>query len=170
MEEFAVSPPNALLYLLAGIVGIGLLSLLVKRGERRKKLSAVAILVVISVVLGVWLYRPITITVDEQGISTSGRLAFEFAWEEVDSALFEPNLPTSEWRPTVRRLGAAIGSYRTGRFLLSNGESAQVVMEREDATVIVRANESTYLLAPGDVEKLAEAIDQYRTIGGSPND
>lgn len=166
MEEFVVSPPNTLLYIIVGILVVGVTSVLLKRGDRRKKITGLVILVVVSGALLLFLYRPIRIEVDADGVAISGRINEELAWSRVESALFEPNLPASEWRPTVRQVGAAIGSYRTGRFLLSNGESAQLAMERADATVVLRTAETTYLLAPPDVEALAQAIDQYRVIEG----
>jgi hypothetical protein len=165
MEEFVVSPPNTLLYIVAGILVLGLASTFLKRGDRKKKLSALVTLVVIAAALVGFLYRPIRITVDPEGISISGRLSRDLAWSQVNSALFEPNLPDSQWRPTVRQMGAAVGSYRTGRFLLSNSEPARVAMEREDATVIIQTADETLLLAPANVEELAAAIGRYRIIG-----
>lgn len=170
MEEFVVSPPNTLLYIIAGILVVGLASVLLHRGDRRKKITALAVLIVVSAGLLLFLYRPTRIEVDADGVAISGRITEEFTWSQVESALFEPNLPVSEWRPTVRQVGAAIGSYRTGRFLLSNGNPAQLAMERDDSTVILRTADTTYLLAPPDVEALAQAINSYRTIGEEGND
>ena len=117
---------------------------------------------VVLAALLIVLYRPVTLTVSPDGITTSGINPIELSWGEVSSAVFEPNLRTSEYRPTVRTRGVALGDYRTGRFLLSNGDSARVFMERLDRAVVVVTGELTYLFAPEEVEELAAAVDRYR--------
>jgi hypothetical protein len=125
-----------------------------------RKALGIGITVLAVGVVVVIFYRPMTITVNREGISFTR--ATDLRWEEVDSAVFEPNLPNSPFRPTVRTRGIAIGEFRTGRFLLSNGDRAQVFMEQSDSAVVLRTESLTYVLAPVDAAALAEAVDTYR--------
>jgi hypothetical protein len=138
-------------------------TVLLRKGERRRKITAVVIAVIVAGALLLVLYRPVTLTVGPEGVTTSGINSIDLSWNEISQAYLESNLPRSEYRPTVRTRGAAIGQYRTGRFLLSNGDSARVFMERSDAAVILVTADLTYLLAPEDVEGLAEAVDRFYT-------
>lgn len=166
MKEFVLSPPAAILYLAGGVLLVALASIFLKKGERARKAIGIGIVVVVVVGIIVFAYRPVRITVDEEGLAVSGAGGVELAWQEIDSALFEPNLPASEYRPSVRTRGIALGDYRTGRFLLSNRDPARVFMERSDAAVVIRTDDLTYLLAPQDVEGLASAIDELRVYEG----
>jgi hypothetical protein len=81
-------------------------------------------------------------------------------WDEVDHAFLETDLPSSEFRPTVRTRGAAVGEYRTGRFMLSNGLPARVLMERSDAAIVLVTDDLTYLFAPEEIDGLADAVNR----------
>ena len=163
MTEFTLAPPAAILLIAGGVAVLAVISTFLKKGEWPRKIVALVIVAVVITALLIVTYRPTTITVSETGIRLSGSGRTEFLWDDVNSAVFEPALVTSEYRPTVRTRGVAIGDYRRGRFLLSNGDPAQVHMERADSAVIVQTDELTYLFAPEDVERLAAAIDEYRT-------
>lgn len=163
MKEFVLSPPPAILYFTAGVLAVVVLIVLLKKGELAKKAIGLGIAVVVLGLVVLIFYRPTTITVDSEGIAIRGPGGTELAWSEVESAVYEPNLPTSPFRPTVRTRGIAIGEYRAGLFLLSNGNRARVSMEQPDSAVVLRTTDLTYLLAPEDVAGLAAAINEYRT-------
>lgn len=162
MEEFMLSPPNTVLYVAGAILLVAVASIFLKRGAWGRKAIGLGIAVLVIAAVLFFVYRPVTIRVDEAGIEVDGAGGLELAWEEVDSAVFEPNLSTSPFRPTVRTRGVAIGGYRTGLFLLSNGKRARVFMVQSDAAVVVRTDELTCLFAPEEAQALAEAIDTYR--------
>jgi hypothetical protein len=170
MEEFVLSPPPVVLYLAGAVLLTALVSVVLTKGGRTRKAIGAGVIVLVAVAIVVFAYRPVAIRVDEGGIEIDGISGVELGWDEVDSAVFEPNLSMSPFRPTVRTRGIAIGSYRTGRFLLSNGDAARVYMERADAAVVLRTEDLTYLLAPGDVEGLAQAIGTYRVYDGPDAD
>lgn len=164
MVEFVFHPPNVILFLAIGIVAVSVVSVVLKKGSRSRKVIALAIVVAVAGVLLLAFYRPTTLTVDSDGVRTNGLRGVALTWADVEHAYFETNLRTSEYRPTVRTNGAAIGDFRTGRFLLSNGESAQVLMERSDQAVVLVTAERTYLFAPSRIDLLVDAINRYRPL------
>ena len=161
MAELVFRPPNALLFVALGIVAVGVISVFLKKGEVGRKVLSVAIVVVVAGAVLLFLYRSTTLTIDRTGVRATGTGAINLSWDEVDRVVLERNLATSEYRPTVRSRGVAIGSYRTGRFSLSNGSPGQVLMERSDQAAILVADDRTYLLAPEDTETLFEAIREF---------
>ncbi len=162
MSEFGISPPLSLLVLLAVIVVASAALSLVRRGNQRRKLVSLGLVIVASVALALVVYRPSTIQVDENGIAIDGPGAVVLEWQEVRSAVFDTNLAAGSFRPTVRVRGFAIGDFRRGRFLLSNGDEAEVFMSQGDAAVVIRTEDYTYLLAPDEVSELAREIDTFR--------
>ena len=166
--EFVFRPPAAILIVVGVVIAAAVASAFLKKGEIRRKITGITIAVVVGVALLVLLYRPVTLTVDADGVRTSGLNPIALTWDEVDHAFLETNLATSEFRPTVRTNGAAIGDYRTGRFMLSNGDRARVIMERSDSAVILITDELTYLFAPDEVDGLVEAVDTYYPGGEGP--
>lgn len=162
MKEFMLSPPNTVLYVAGAILLVAIASILLARGSWVRKGTGLGIAVLVIGAVLFYVYRPVTIAVDEHGIEVEGAGGLDLSWDEVDSAVFEPDLATSPFRPTVRTRGVAIGGYRTGRFLLSNGDRARVFMVQSDAAVVVRADGTTYVFAPDEVRALADAVDRYR--------
>ena len=162
MEEFVLSPPRAILYVLGGVFLVSFASVALKKGNLRKKLIGFVVTAVILVAVGVFVYQPATIVVGEEGVDVRTLGGVDLSWEEVESAVYEPNLPTSRFRPTVRRIGIAVGDYRSGRFLLSNGDPARVYTEQSASAVILRTDELTYVFGPSNAEELAEAVNSYR--------
>jgi len=160
MEEFVLSPPSAVLAFGGGVVLLAVLLVFLAKGNARRKVIGVVVTVVVVVVVVVIFYRPTTITVDSDGV-TVGR-GVELSWTEVESAVYEPDLANSPFRPTVRTAGYAVGDYRSGRFLLSNGDRARVHTEQSASAVILRTEGLTYVLGPEDAAGLAEAVDTYR--------
>ncbi|MFW5684253.1 MAG: PH domain-containing protein, partial [Spirochaetota bacterium] len=139
-----------------------LISLFLRKSSAVRKAIGIGVVVVVLGAVVWYTYRPVIVRVHEDGIEVEGAGGLELEWDDVESAVFEPNLPTSPFRPTVRTTGVAIGDYRTGRFLLSNGDRARVFTEQSQTAVLIRTSELAYLFAPVDAEALAEAIDTHR--------
>jgi len=159
--DFVFRPPAAVLIVIGVVIVAAVASAFLKKGNTRRKITGIVITVVVGAVLLIVLYRPVTLTVDANGVRTTGLNPIELTWDEVDQAFLETDLTTSEFRPTVRTRGAAMGDYRTGRFMLSNGTRARVIMERSDLAVVLITNDLTYLFAPDDIDGLIEAVDLY---------
>ena len=164
MVEIVFRPPLVILLFAGGLVLVAVVSMFVKRGEPWRKITALVIVVVAAVLFVVLVYRRTTLTVDETGLRTDGMNPIDLSWEDVQHAYFETNLPFSEYRPTVRTRGIAIGTYRTGRFLLSNGDSARVLLEQSDQAIVLITGDLTYLFGPADIDRLAHAVNEFRVI------
>jgi hypothetical protein len=170
MKEFMLSPPPTVLYVAAGILGVAIVSLILKKGEPVRKAIGVGIAVVVVAAIVLYVYRPVTIRVGEERVEVRGAGGLALEWEDVESAVYVEDLRTSPFRPTVRTRGVAIGGYRTGRFLLSNGDAARVFMVQAEDAVIIQTDERTYVFAPENADEMAEAVDTYRVYedeGGS---
>ena len=165
MKEFLISPPSVVLYLAGAAVLVALLAALRKKSSAARKAVGIGITVVVAGMIVLLFYRPVTITVARDGVAVSGIGGVDLGWDEVESAVFVPDLRSSPFRPTVRTRGIAIGEYRSGRFLLSNGDPARVFMVQSQSAVVLRTVTLTYVLSPGDVDGLARAIDTYRVYG-----
>ena len=168
MEEFVISPPaavigTAVVLLVVTLAGVTLWK---RTGRQRITASVIAVLAIAALLFA--FYRPATIRVHPEGIEILERGTVSLSWAEVSSAVFVTDLRVSPFRPTVRTRGFALGEYRTGRFLLSNRESAQVFMEQSQQAVVVRTRDLVYVLAPRDAAGLARAVDRYRVYDGGP--
>jgi hypothetical protein len=138
MKEFMLSPPPTVLYVAAGILGVAIVSLILKKGEPVRKAIGVGIAVVVVAAIVLYVYRPVTIRVGEERVEVRG--------------------------------AGGLGGYRTGRFLLSNGDAARVFMVQAEDAVIIQTDERTYVFAPENADEMAEAVDTYRVYedeGGS---
>lgn len=164
MIEITFRAPNAILFVAIGVIVVGLISVFLKKGEVTRKIMALVIVTAVAGGLLLVLYRSTTLTVDGEGLRTNGLRPINLSWDEVEHAYLETNLGFSEYRPTVRTRGTAIGEYRSGRFLLSNGDSALVFMERSDQAVVIVTEELTYLFAPSEIDPLAAAINKFRQL------
>ncbi len=164
MIEITFRPPNAILFVAIGVVVVGLISVFLKRGKLARKLTVLVIVIAVAGGIVLVLYRSTTLTVGGEGLQMNGLSGIDLSWDDVEHAYLETNLGFSEYRPTVRTRGIAIGEYRSGQFLLSNGDSARVLMERSDQAVVIVTEELTYLFAPSEIEVLAEAINEFRQL------
>jgi hypothetical protein len=162
MHEFVISPPPGILIVAGAIILLSVATMFIKRGSTRRKLTSIGIAIAVAVGLSIYVYRPVSIAVDEDGLTVRGPGGVSLSWADVESATFDTNLRNSPYRPTVRTRGIAVGDYRRGRFLLSNGRPAQVFMAQPDAAVVILTGDLVYLLAPDDVDALAGAIDTFR--------
>lgn len=167
MQEFGISPPTSILVVSLFFVALAGGALFLRQVSLRRRLVTMGTAVLAAAAILLSSYRPVTITVGSDGIEVQGRGGVELGWPEIESALFETNLESSRFRPTVRTRGIAVGGYRIGQFLMSNGNPAQVYMQQADAAIVLRSATLTYLLAPIEVVALAEAIDANRVYEDS---
>lgn len=164
MVEIVFRPPVVILILAIGVVVVGAAALLFKKNDTLRRIVGFVLVVIVAVAMILFLYRPTTVTVDETGISARGATSLRLTWDQILNAYHEPNLVVSPYRPTVRSRGVALGDFRTGRFLLSNGELARVLMERPDQAVILVTENLTYLFAPEAIEEMVAAINRFRPL------
>jgi len=164
MVEIVFQPPQTILFIAIGILVLGVLSIFSKKAKGPRRFVGVVVTVIVVVVMLVVLYRPSTVSIGPDGVTSRGGTSIDITWDDVTNAYYEQNLPVSPYRPTVRTRGIVLGEYRSGRFLLSNGQSAVVLMERDDQAVVLVTDERTYLLAPRDIEVAVDAVNALRPI------
>ncbi len=162
MEEFVISPPAAILYVAAATLSVAVVSVALTKGTLVRKGIAMGIVLLALAASLAFFYRPVTISVDGDGLTISGVGGAQLGWDQVTSAVYVSDLRASAFRPTVRTRGFALGEYRSGRFLLSNGEAARVITEQSRHAVVVRTAERVFLLGPENAERLAAAVDRHR--------
>lgn len=109
--EITLDPPQFLLWLVLGILGVVALSLLLKKGEWLRKGIAMGITVVVVMVLLVVFYRTSSITVDHRGLSSDTYGTTQIAWDDVERAIFMEKLSQTSFRPARRTNGTAVGDY-----------------------------------------------------------
>lgn len=156
--EFVVSAPRIFLVVLGVVLLVVLSTAILKRGDIKKKLTALVIALVVLGGVALMFYRPTVVSVGERGLTTKRFLGRTVPWTEVTEAKRIGDLPASEYRPTRRVVGVSLGSYRVGTFRLKDGGRAQAVMEQtREALLIVTANER-YLFALADNDGLVDAV------------
>ena len=159
--DFVVVPPKIFLFFLGGVLLVVLLAVILKRGDIRKKMTALVIALVVIGGVAFLFYRPTVVSVGERGFSMKRFLARSVPWAEVTEVKWIGDLPASEYRPTRRVVGVSLGSYRVGTFRLKDGGRAQAVMEQtRDAYLIVTAKDR-YLFALADGDRFAEAVGRF---------
>lgn len=161
MVEIVFRPPVAILLVALGVVVVGIVAAFMKKGESGRKVTSIVIVLAVAGGMLVFLYRATTLTVDAAGLEVSGTISADLDWADVDVVVLERNLGGSEFRPTVRTRGASAGSYRSGRFTLANGASAQVLMERTDQAAVLVAGDLTHVFAPAEIDVLFDALREY---------
>ena len=168
MYEFVIRPPVVILIAATVIALAGAIAVVARKDRGTSTWVGLGVAVVAAFAIIAFLYRPVTIRVDQDAVSILGPGGAVLPWEEVTSAVYAADLRNSPWRPTVRTSGIALGDYRSGRFLLSNGRSARVFTEQTISAVIIQTADAVFLIAPHQVIRLRDAVDVSRTIHQSP--
>jgi hypothetical protein len=158
MTEFVFRLPIVLLFVALGIVAVAVLRVALRKGETRRKVASIAIVAIVAGALLVFLFRATTLTVDEAGLRTAGVTKLELSWDEIEAIVLERDLDSSDYRPAMRTRGVSIGPYRSGRFVLSNGNPGQLLMERSDQALVILTSELTYLFSPTEMDVLFDAV------------
>jgi len=159
--EVVFHPPRAVLWVALAVLGLTVASLFIKPGFWPRKLTALAIvLVVIGGVLLV-AYRRTTLTVSERGLSLSSFMPLKLAWEEIDGAMLIEDLWSSPYRPVVKVRGISAGAYRSGVHRLANGGQARVLTEQRGQALLLKTGTALYLFACPGIAELAAEVGRY---------
>jgi len=163
---FTFDPPRLPLYIVIAAMAVVMAMVLFSRRPPARKLIAV---VVAAVVLAVVASRIGTIGSSPLTVAAAG-LAYgeeNIPWSSVERAAYVADLSVSEYRPTRRMNGTALGGARFGRFELANGDRALLALQQSDSDVVVIATrDTTYLFAPDGVAGLAAAMAEHVPLAG----
>ena len=160
--EAVIAPPKMFWAIAGGILVIALLSLIIKKGNWQRKITALIIVVVILAGFMFVTYRPISLLVDSTGLSFRKVRTTNLLWHEIEQALYIENLIGSEYKPQTRMAGTGIGSYKVGRFRLRDGSPAHLYMEQEESVLLIRTAERRYLFGPKDIEPFVDDSGEGR--------
>jgi len=156
--EFVVVAPRIFLIFLGVVLLVVLLAMILKRGNTRRKITALVIVLVVLGGVALMFYRPTVVSVGERGLTVKRFLARTVLWTEVTEATRIGDLSASEYRPTRRVVGVSLGSYRVGTFRLKDGGRAQAVMEQTREALLIATPKERYLFALADNDELVEAV------------
>lgn len=156
--EFVVAAPRIFLVVLGAVLLVVLSAMILKRGNIKKKLTALVIVLVVLGGVALMFYSPTIVLVGEQGLTMKRFLARTVPWAEVTEAKRIGDLAASEYRPTRRVVGVSLGSYRVGTFRLKDGGRAQAVMEQTREALLIVTPKERYLFALADNDRLVDAV------------
>ena len=156
--EFVVVAPRVFLIVLGVVLLVVLSAMILKRGNTRRKITALVIVLVVLGGVALMFYRPTVVSVGERGLTVKRFLARTVLWTEVTEATRIGDLAASEYRPIRRVVGVSLGSYRVGTFRLKDGGRAQAVMEQTREALLIATPKERYLFALADNDELVEAV------------
>jgi hypothetical protein len=150
-----------MLFILIGVAAVVVLSLFLKKGEWKKKLISLGITVVIIGVLIFVFQKPVSLAVDEQGISYSRNKTTEIPWQTVNRVFIVEDYMNSPYRARLKTNGTAVGDYRTGWFKLENGETAKLLMEQDKTGLVIVTGETVHIIGPDDFSTFVNGVREY---------
>ncbi len=156
-----ISSGNMLLIAFGIIFAVIVLMMLLRPGQRGKKIISIVILIVVFCVVYFMFGRPGEISISDTGVKSTVYGKIEFTWDEVRSAELVKDYQNTDWRPTIKINGSAFPGFRAGRFRLANGDMAKIVTQKSGDAVIFRTENDTYLFAVDDMDKLTEIASEH---------
>jgi hypothetical protein len=164
--DIAMRPSPLLLIIPLVVLGVVAASVALKRGDWRRKGMALGVAVIaVGAIIGVF-YRTKHLQVNDTGISSNAYGRIEIAWEQVESALYVPDLASSPYRPVLKISGVGMGAFRAGSFRLQNGERARVFTQQSDEALVLRAAGALYLFAPQEIQSFVQAVSAHVAVQG----
>lgn len=162
--EILIQPPNTVLFIILGILGVVIASMLLKKGNRKNKLLSLVITVVVVTVLLVVIYRKGSIIVDNEGIRTKTFGKIELTWDQVQEAEYLRNFESTGYGLKAKLSGIGIGDLKAGLFLLDNGDRARILVQRNTDALLLKTADRPVLLAPNELDRLVSEVSGYLDI------
>ena len=153
---------GSFIYIILGIILLVIiLSMLLKKGDKNKKILGFIIIIVVFVFVIITFGRPKDIVINEQGITSNvyGKIAFN--WSDVKSAEYIENYQDSPYKPVMKLSGTAFPGFRAGKFRLSSGENVKLVTQESTDAVIFNMKDETFLFAVDRLDELIDIADNY---------
>jgi len=162
--EIIIQPPKTILYILLAVPAVIIISMLLKKGDIKKKVLSLGLAIVIMVIILFVVYREGSITVDEEGIRAQTFGKIELSWAQVSKAEYVDNFESTEYGIKSKLSGIGIGELKAGRFLLQNGSSAKIVVQKSADALVLTTKDGLVLLAPNKLESLVSEAETYIEI------
>ena len=157
----SVSSGNFLFIIMAVILGVVILTMLLKKGDRNKKIISLIILIAVFIFLFISFGRPSEIVVNENGVNSDvyGKIAFN--WRDVEKAIYIEDYQDSPYKPTLKINGTAVKGFRAGKFRLESGESVKIVTQNSEDAALFYTSGGTYLFAVDQLKALIDIAEDY---------
>lgn len=161
LYSITMDPPWGIIALMAGVVVTVIIAMVLKKGERTKKIVTMIILAVVMGLVGWFTLKPATLTVTTGGISSTAYGGFRVDFNELTRLQLVEPLTGSEYEPRMKINGIAVGSEKSGVFSLAGGGRAQLFLRQEDAALLAETSRGdVYLIAPEDIHPFLDAVRQ----------
>ncbi len=157
----SVSAGSFMYIMMAVIIGVIILSMLLKKGDRNKKIITVVIVLAVFIFIYILFGRPAKIVIDEQGINSTAYGKIEFNWSDVKSAEYISNYQNSPYKPSLKLNGTALKYFRVGKFRLVNGDNVKLVTQKSDDALIFYTSDGIYLFAIDQLKEMIDIADNY---------
>ena len=146
------------------ILGVIVLSMLLKKGDFQKKIIAIVILLVVFGFVFFSFGRPSEIVLDEHGLDSGVYGKISFDWEDVDEARLIRDYQDGTYKPVMKLNGNAMKGYRSGTFKLAGGEKVKLVTQRADDALFFSTSEGSYLFAVDQLDSMYDYASKYIEI------
>lgn len=143
---------------------VTILAMLLKKGDRHKKIISLAVLVVVFIALFISFGRPSEIVVNEKGIKSGVYGKIEFSWDEVETARYIDNYQNTKYKPSLKISGTAMKDFRAGKFRLANGKTVKLVTQSVDDAVLFSTAEGDFLFAVDEIDTMIEIASKYTEV------
>ena len=160
----SVSAGSFLFIIFGAVFAVTLLAMLLKKGDRQKKIISLVIFIVVFVFIFIFFGRPSEIVINETGIESNVYGRIVFSWSDVDSAEYIKNYQETEYKPSLKLNGTAMKGFRAGKFKLTGGDTVKLVTQTSEDAVIFRTSEGSYLFAVDELDALMKIASEHVSV------
>lgn len=162
--EIIFPAPQFLPWIVIGICVFSVPPVFLKKGKWPVKIGVLVLITIICGGLLFFFYRDTKLAVTREGLYSNNYGEFTITWEEINQAFVIDDLKNSEYSPTTRTNGYAMGDVGFGWFALKNGKSARVVLQSRTRCFVVMVGDTTFLFAPRDFDEFIRVVRQYISV------
>ncbi|MBI9108360.1 MAG: hypothetical protein JEZ04_16560 [Spirochaetales bacterium] len=156
-----INSAGSLLLIFGIIFVVIILSMLLKKGDLRKKLLSLGMLIVIFAFTFFMFSRPSQLTIDDEGVESTSYGKISFDWNEVEKALIIEDYQDTGFKPLVKLNGTAVKNFRAGSFKLSNGENVKLITQSAEDAAVFYTDKNIYLIAVDELKAFIDVASEY---------
>jgi hypothetical protein len=157
----SIDAGGSLLLIFGIIFAVIILSMLLKKGDFKKKILSLIIILVAFAFVFIMFGRPSKLIVDDEGINSTSYGKIDFDWKDINRAVLVAAYQSSPYKPVLKLTGTAVKDFRAGTFKLSNGETAKLITQSAEDAAVFYTGDKIYLLAIDELDKLIDIASDY---------
>jgi hypothetical protein len=163
--EIVIEAPRFILWIVLGIDVVAVSSVLLKKGQLAKRIAALGVVAVVSVLMLVFLYRPGRLSVTQEALVDGTYMrTVSSPWSEVRRAFVVRGFAQGQYRPTIKVNGNGLPKLKTGCYRLAGGQTARVVIQSSADALVLETDRTLYVLAPDRLAELVAAVRQHVAV------